>query len=163
MNNMNNNIINNANNTVNVQNQMVTYLNQFLSNIAALTIKMYNYHWNIIGPHFFTLHSKFQEYYEKGNEVFDVVAERIKQLDGFPIASLSGYSNTAGIRETESKNYNSSEAITDTISDFKYIHRMGSDIASYSASIGDGATGGLIGDYLTYLEKQLWMLEAYLK
>jgi starvation-inducible DNA-binding protein len=160
---MNNNTNINSNNSTNMQNQMLNYLNQFLSNIAVLTNKMYNYHWNITGPHFFTIHSKFKEYYEKGNEMFDEVAERIRQLDGFPITSLAIYESTAGIRASESKKYSGSEAVTNTISDFKYIHRVGSDIASYAESIGDGATKSIIGEYLTYLEKQLWMLEANLK
>jgi starvation-inducible DNA-binding protein len=154
---------NNTNSSVNMQTQMVNHLNQFLSNIAVLTNKMYNYHWNVTGPHFFVLHGKFQEYYEKGNEMFDEVAERIKQLDGFPITSLAAYENTAGIRSAESKKYSASEAVNNTISDFKYLHRIGTDIAGYAESIGDGATKSIIGDYLTYLEKQLWMLEANLK
>jgi starvation-inducible DNA-binding protein len=124
---------------------------------------MYNYHWNITGPYFFILHSKYEEYYKKGNEMIDVIAERIRQLDGLPITSLAIYESTAGIRASESKKYNGSEAISNTISDFKYIHRIGSDIASYAESIGDRATGNIVGEYLTYLEKQLWMLEANLK
>jgi starvation-inducible DNA-binding protein len=153
----------NTNNDVSVHEQMLTYLNQFLSNIALLTNKMYNYHWNITGPYFFVLHSKFKDYYEKGNEMFDIIAKRIKQLNGSPITSLAIYESTAGIRAAESKKYNGSEAISNTISDFKYIHRIGSDIASYAESIGDRATGNIVGEYLTYLEKQLWMLEANLK
>lgn len=154
---------NNGNNNTSYQNQLVPYLNQFLSTIAVLTNKMYNYHWNIVGPNFFPIHSKFQEYYEKGNDEFDIIAERIRQLDGHPITSLSRYSATSGIKEAESKNYTSGEAIASTISDFKFIHKMGSDMASYAEQVGDGVTSGLIGEYLTYLEKQLWMLEANLK
>jgi|LSQX01.1.fsa_nt_gb starvation-inducible DNA-binding protein len=149
--------------TNNYQNQMIPYLNQFLSNIAVLTNKMYNYHWNIVGSNFFSLHLKFQDYYEKMNDEFDIIAERIKQLGGFPITSLSQYSSISGIKEVESKNYNANEAINGIINDFKFLHRMGSDIASYAVSIGDGVTSGLIGEFLTYLEKQLWMLEANLK
>jgi starvation-inducible DNA-binding protein len=154
---------NNTNNNVSMQEQMLTYLNQFLSNMAVLSSKMYNYHWNITGPHFFTLHSKFEEYYKKSNEMFDIIAQRIRQLDGLPITSLTIYESTAGIRSSESKKYSGSEAIASTISDFKYIHRIGSDIVSYAESIGDRATGNIIGEYLTYLEKELWMLEANLK
>ncbi|HHT37816.1 MAG TPA: DNA starvation/stationary phase protection protein [Mollicutes bacterium] len=160
---MNNNINNNKNTGDNYQQQIINYLNQFLSNIVALTIKMYNYHWNIVGPHFFTLHSKFEEYYKKSTDMFDIIAERIKQLDGFPITTISGFSSNIGLREAESKNYTANEVIRSTIGDFKYIHRMGSDIASYAASIGDGVTSGLIGNFLQYLEKQLWMLEASIK
>lgn len=147
----------------NYQSQTINYLNQYLSNVAVLTNKMYNYHWNLVGPNFFPLHSKFQEYYEKGNDEFDLIAERIRQLGGFPITSLSKYSSVSGIKEAESKMHTGPEAIASIISDFKYIHKMGSDIAGYVASIGDGVTGGILGDFLTYLEKQLWMLEANLK
>lgn len=157
---MNNNDINMS---VNYQQQIVNYLNQYLSNILVFTINMYNYHWNIVGPQFFTLHSKLQGYYDKGTEMFDVIAKRIKQLDGYPITTLSGYSNNATIKVMESKNYNTNEVIRNTINDFKHIHRMGTDIASYASSIGDGVTNEIIGDFLIYIEKQLWMLEASIR
>ena len=144
-------------------NQTINYLNQFLSNIAVSNIKMYNLHWNIVGVNFFTLHAKFQEYYEKLTDEFDVISERIKQLGGFPIASLNNYSSHSNVREIESRNYHSEEAIKEAINDFKQLHKIGSDIASYTSSIGDGVTSGLIGEFLTFLEKQVWMLEANIK
>lgn len=150
------------NNNSNMQSQIVTYLNQYLSSIAVLTNNLYIYHWNVVGPEFFSLHVKFQEYYEKATKEFDVIAERIRQLGGYPV-TIGKYTTMSGIKEVESKSYNGNETITNTINDFKFIHRMGSDIASYASSIGDGVTNGLIGEYLTYLEKQLWMLEANLK
>jgi starvation-inducible DNA-binding protein len=143
-------------------NQLVAYLNQLLSNIAVLTNNMYIYHWNIVGPLFFPLHSKFQEYYEKGTLEFDVVAERIRQLGGFPV-TISKYSSMSGIKEAVSKAYNSSEALSNTINDFKAMYRLGSDISAYASSIGDNVTSGMIGEYLAYLEKQIWMLEANVK
>lgn len=147
----------------NYQNQMVAYLNQFLSNVAVFTNKMYNYHWNVVGPHFFSLHAKLQEYYEKGNEEFDLVAERIKQLEGFPITSLSKYSSISSIKEAESRNYKENEIIASIIGDMKLLHRIASDIASYASNGGDGVTGSILGEFINYLEKQLWMLEANLK
>lgn len=146
----------------NVQSQIVTYLNQYLSSIAVLTNNLYVYHWDIVGPEFFSLHAKFQDYYEKATNEFDAIAERIRQLGGYPV-TIGKYSAMSGIKETESKSYNGNEAIRNIINDFKVIHRMASDIASYAESIGDGVTSSLLGDYVTYLEKQLWMLEANLK
>ncbi|MDD4298993.1 MAG: DNA starvation/stationary phase protection protein [Bacilli bacterium] len=146
----------------NYQQQINHYLNQFLSSIAVLTNNMYNYHWNLVGSNFFGLHSKFQEYYEKGSEEYDVIAERIKQLGGYPV-TLSSYPGLSAIKEVESKSYNGSEAINNTINEFKTMHRLGSDIANYAETSGDGVTASIIGDYLTYLEKQLWMLEANMK
>ncbi|MFA5408058.1 MAG: DNA starvation/stationary phase protection protein [Bacilli bacterium] len=147
----------------NYENQITSYLNQYLSNLAVLTNKLYNYHWNIAGSTFFPLHSKFQEYYEKSSQEFDAIAERIKQLGGFPITSLSKYATMSNIKEVESKNYNASEALTGIVNDFKLMHKLGFDIANYASSIGDNVTSGIIGEYLTYLEKQIWMLEANLK
>ena len=147
----------------NYQNQMITYLNQYLSTVAAFVVNMYNYHWNIVGPEFIELHLKFQEYYERGTEEYDLIAEHIKQLGGYPITSLSGYSQASGIKNVDSKSYNARDAITNTIADMRFLHRLGSDIKSYAAQLGDEITGGIIGDFLKYLEKQLWMLEAMLK
>lgn len=147
----------------NNQNQTINYLNQFLSSLAVFNIKMYNFHWNMTGPEFFELHLKFQEYYEKVTEEFDLVAERIKQLGGYPVTSLEAYSQMSIIREFESKNYNAKESITNTITDMRILHKFGNDIKAYAASLGDDTTSGIIGDFLKYLEKQMWMLEATMK
>ncbi|MDD2203098.1 MAG: DNA starvation/stationary phase protection protein [Bacilli bacterium] len=143
-------------------NQLVAYLNQLLSNTAVLTNNMYIYHWNIVGPLFFPLHSKFQEYYEKGTSEYDIIAERIRQLGGYP-ATLSKYNSLSGIKEAVSKEYNSNEALVNTINDFKYMHRFASDVSAYASSIGDSVTSGIVGDNVAYLEKQIWMLEANVK
>lgn len=147
----------------NYRNQIIDYLNRFLSTNAILTSNMQNYHWNLVGSNFFPLHVKWQEYYEKGQDEVDVIAERIKQLGGYPITSLATYESNSGIRSLPSKNYTSEEVIRGTINDFEAVHKMGSDIASFAASSGDVITGDTIGKYLTYLEKQLWMLEANTK
>ncbi len=147
----------------NYQQQIVNYLNQYLADEAVLSNKISNYHWNLVGNDFFSVHAKFQEYYEKANEMVDLIAERIKQLGGYPLTSLKTYSEIATIKSAESKNYTSKEAITSLIADFSYMLNAGIEISRFAETAGDIGTSSLISDYLNYLEKQLWMLGATLK
>jgi starvation-inducible DNA-binding protein len=151
-------------NYINVyQNQIISLLNQYLSNIAVLTNNLYNYHWNIVGPSFFTMHEKFQEYYEETTEMFDVIAELIKQLDGYPIASLSEYNNISQIKPIPSKDYTQIETIKAVINDFEYMIMIGNNLLQYTNQIDNEIISSTINQYNQYFIKQLWMLKAHLK
>ena len=60
--------------------ELVKKLNTFLSDLAVFYRKLQNYHWNIKGEHFFTLHEKLENYYDEINEQIDIVAEHILML-----------------------------------------------------------------------------------
>lgn len=147
----------------NYQQNMSNLLNQYLSNTAVLINKIYNYHWNIVGLSFFPMHKKLEEYYEEITDIFDEVAERIKQLEGFPITSLRKYSELAQIKEAESRNYDQREVITNLIRDFEYMSAITNQIIELTEQANDEVTNLLFGEYAKFFEKQLWMLKAHLK
>ena len=147
----------------NYQQNINKLLNQYLANVAVLTNKLYNYHWNVVGLSFFPFHTKLQEYYEETNEMFDEIAERIKQLEGFPVASLRAYNEMAQIKAVESRNYTDREIIIDLVKDFCYMVAITNQIILYASEANDEATVVLFSDYAVFFEKQLWMLKAHLK
>jgi starvation-inducible DNA-binding protein len=140
--------------------EMVNLLNQYLSNIAVLIVNLYNYHWNVVGPDFFPMHEKLQEYYEELTEIYDEVAERIKQLGGYPVASLNQYEGMAQIKTVASKDYYSKEIITNLIRDFEYMVNITNQLIEIADQANDEVSIVLLGDYGAFFQKQLWMLNA---
>ncbi len=146
----------------NYQQEITVLLNEYLSNIAVLTVKLYNFHWNIVGLDFFTTHQKLEEYYQETTDIYDEVGERIKQLGGFPITSLTTYTQISQIKELASKNYKQSEIIMVLINDFSYMIEITNYIIRSANKGLDEATTAIFSEYLVFFEKQLWMLKAHL-
>ena len=71
--------------------EIVKNLNVFLSDLAVFYRKLQNYHWNIKGKHFFVLHGKLEEYYDKINEQIDEIAEHILMLGYEPLGTMKDY------------------------------------------------------------------------
>ena len=70
---------------------VVDLLQPALANLNILYNKTRNFHWNITGPRFHTLHLFLEEQYKELAEAADEVAERIRQLGGFAIGTLKEY------------------------------------------------------------------------
>ena len=66
--------------------EITTHLNKYLSSLNVLYTKLHNYHWNIEGEHFFTLHEVLEGLYNAVHEETDEVAERILKIGGRPAA-----------------------------------------------------------------------------
>ncbi|RYG72090.1 DNA starvation/stationary phase protection protein, partial [bacterium] len=58
-------------------------LSKVLADTYTLYLKTHNFHWNVTGPQFQTLHLMFEEHYNELWQAVDIVAERIRAL-GFP-------------------------------------------------------------------------------
>jgi len=139
------------------------YLNQFLANVKTAITNQYNFHWNIVGPFFGNIHEKTQEYYEKLELVYDEVAERIKQLEKFPLTSDQESINISTIKNYPSKNHNETTVISLAIKDFEMLLNMTKQIGNLATEINDLNTTDLMTDYTNFFEKELWMLKSNLK
>jgi len=156
---MNNNITTNSSL---YRNNMANLLNQYLSNIAVIITKLYNYHWNVVDDLFILIHDKTKEYYTKMQEIYDEVAERIKMLNGYPITTLEEYSKISTIKSVESKDYDRNTIIRSIISDFEILLSIVQEIGDIATQVNDMNTINLVTMYTTFFEKQLWMLRAQL-
>jgi len=63
--------------------QIAEGLSRLLADSYTLYLKTHNFHWNVTGPMFQTLHLMFEEHYTELAEAVDVIAERIRSI-GFP-------------------------------------------------------------------------------
>src|ERR1700679_1619831 len=85
-------------------------LSRFLSDTYALYLKTQNFHWNVRGPEFYSLHLLFEKQYEELAEAVDEIAERIRALGFFTDASFTSFMQHTAIQE-ENKVLNAKDMI----------------------------------------------------
>ena len=78
---------------------VVKSLQQLLADFQVYYTNLRGFHWNIQGPDFFVLHSKFEDLYNDAAEKIDEIAERILTLGGVPANKFSDYLKISKIKE----------------------------------------------------------------
>ncbi|MFI8575471.1 Dps family protein [Rossellomorea aquimaris] len=142
--------------------QLVVALNKQLANWNVLYTKLHNYHWYVTGPEFFTLHEKFEEYYNEAGNYIDEIAERILTIKGKPIATLKEYLETATIEESNGKE-SSTEMVDALVKDFQQAVTDSKKIIESAEDSQDQPTADLFIGIKTSLEQHIWMLNAFNK
>jgi len=141
----------------------VEKLNLYLANLNVLYRKVQNYHWNIVGTGFFAVHEKLEEYYDAINEQIDDVAERILSIGGRPLGTLKDYLQITTIKEAENKEISIPEAVADVKKEFEAMLKLAKEVKEAADEENDYGTSALVDEYISTYEKNLWMLNAYLK
>ncbi|PYE52584.1 DNA starvation/stationary phase protection protein [Paenibacillus barcinonensis] len=136
-------------------------LNRQVANLNVLYVKIHNYHWYVKGPNFFTLHVKFEEFYNEITVQMDEIAERLLTLKGSPAATMKEYLEMASIQEASGKE-DASVMVQNLIEDFATLsseYQEGIDLADAAE---DQPTADMLTGFKADLEKHMWMLRAYL-
>lgn len=136
------------------------HLNRQIANWSVLYIKLHNYHWYVKGSQFFTLHAKFQEFYEEAALHVDEIAERLLAVKGQPLAKMSDYLETASIKEA-SGSETAVEMVDQLIHDFTVIIAELKEGMEAAQGAGDETTADMLLAIHTSLEKHVWMLSAF--
>src|SRR5699024_2609058 len=76
-----------------------TKVNELEANQGTFFVKLHQYHWYVKGPHFFTLHEKIEEYYNKTHDDNDAFAERLISNGEKPYSTLSEFLKHSTIKE----------------------------------------------------------------
>lgn len=137
--------------------------NIYLANLHVVYVKLHNFHWNVVGVDFIDFHEKTEELYKEVAEEIDEVAERIRMLGLFPLASMQEYINHATLQEAESEPYNTATISYAIVEDFSATARFLRDIGKLAEGQGDEHTIRILEDAYAFLEKYVWFFSAYLK
>ncbi|WP_195571936.1 Dps family protein [Paenibacillus sp. 1001270B_150601_E10] len=136
-------------------------VNQQVANLNVFYVKLHNYHWYVKGHMFFTLHEKFEEFYNEVTENMDEVAERLLTIGGKPYATMKEY-----LEHTTLQEGNSSDAadtmVKNLIADFKQLAKEFGEVMELAQEQGDEATSDVFLGIKSEYEKHVWMLEAYI-
>ncbi|MFC5531072.1 Dps family protein [Cohnella yongneupensis] len=144
-----------------VMNNLQEAMNVQLANWAVLYVKLHHKHWYVKGPHFPTLHAKFEELYDLAAEKWDELAERILTIEGKPASTMKEYLELATIKEAD-KGGAESDILAGAIEDLKALVSGLEDTAMLATEVGDDATADLFIGQIGELQKQVWLLSATL-
>ena len=136
-------------------------LNKLVANLTVLYTKLHSFHWYVKGSSFYTLHEVFEKYYDHVTETLDEVAERFLAIGGRPVSTLKGSLEIATIAEATEKE-TTQEMVSAVLSDFELLINDLSELIESSEEASDQGTADLALGLKTELEKNVWMLKAYL-
>ena len=142
---------------------IVKKLNEFLSDLEMLNVKLQNYHWNVIGKGFFTTHEKLEEYYDEVREQIDEVAEHILSLGHQPLGTMKDFMENSKIREAKNEQIKSIDIMENVIHDLQELKQKAVQKKQEAEDKEYYATSTLMDDYLANYSKKIWMLNAALK
>ena len=141
--------------------QLVEIVNKQIANWSVLYFKLHNYHWYVKGPHFFTLHEKFEEFYNEAAGYIDELAERLLAIGGKPVATMREFIEQASINESAGNE--SAEQMVETISnDFSILIGELKEGMKIAEEVEDETTGDMFLAIHQSLEKHNWMLQSFL-
>lgn len=143
-----------------MNNNIIDLLNKNLANLQVLYVKLHNYHWNIKGITFKSIHEMTEVYYNYFAEQYDEVAERIVQLGGKPLSTLKDYIHNASINEETKNDFNNKFVLGSVLADFEKLHAQFKDISKIAGENNDSTTVNIADENIAWLEKQIWMIKA---
>ncbi|NBO32488.1 MAG: DNA starvation/stationary phase protection protein [Cyanobacteria bacterium WB6_1B_304] len=142
--------------------EIATGLSRLLADTYSLYLKTHNFHWNVTGPMFQTLHLMFEQQYTELALAVDQVAERIRAL-GFPApGTYSEYSRLSSIPETEGVP-RSHDMIQLLVEGQEAVIRTARSIFSIAEAAKDEPTADLLTQRMQIHEKTAWMLRSLLE
>lgn len=142
--------------------EIVDGLSRLLADTYTLYLKTHNFHWNVTGPMFNTLHLMFETQYTELALAVDLIAERIRAL-GFPSpATYSQYAQLTSIPEPTGVP-SANEMIQQLTSDQETVARTARSIFPIADDANDEPTGDLLTQRMQLHEKNAWMLRSLLE
>lgn len=138
-------------------------LNEFLSDLEIMSVKLQNYHWNVSGKGFFITHEKLEEYYDEIREQIDEIAEHILALGYQPLGTMEDFVKNSEIEEAKNEKIKSLPIIKNVIQDLNILQQKAMKIKQEAEKQSDYSTSTLMDNYLGNYAKKLWMLNETMK
>jgi starvation-inducible DNA-binding protein len=137
-------------------------LSRLLADTYTLYLKTHNFHWNVTGPMFQTLHLMFETQYNELALAVDQIAERIRAL-GYPAPGTYGeYTKLSSIKE-EPGVPKAEEMIRLLVSGQEAVVRTARSIFPTAEEANDEPTADLLTQRMQTHEKTAWMLRSLLE
>jgi starvation-inducible DNA-binding protein len=137
-------------------------LSRLLADTYTLYLKTHNFHWNVKGPMFNTLHLMFETQYTELALAVDLIAERIRAL-GYPApGTYSQYVTLTSIPETEGVPV-ANEMIQLLVEGQESVVRTARSLFPVASAAHDEPTADLLTQRMQLHEKNAWMLRSLLE
>lgn len=137
-------------------------LSRLLADEYTLYLKTHNFHWNVTGPMFNTLHLMFETHYNESALAVDLVAERIRALGHAAPGTYKKYAELSSIEETEGVP-EAMEMVRQLVKAHEACAKTARSVFPLSDKASDEATADLLTQRMQAHEKTAWMLRSLLE
>lgn len=134
-------------------------LKRVLADSYALYVKTQNYHWNVTGPLFKSVHDMTEAQYMALATANDDIAERIRALGVKAPGGYKAFSELSGIADGD-ENLPADKMIGDLVKGHEHVVKSARKAIEIADTAGDEATVDLLVTRLEDHEKQAWMLRS---
>jgi len=135
---------------------------KLLADSYTLYLKTHNYHWNVKGPMFTTLHTLFETEYLELALAVDEIAERIRSLGQPAPGSYTAFAKLAKVQEAVEVPA-ATKMIEDLVADQAILVSSAKDLFDVASAADDQGTADLATRRMQVHEKNAWMLRSHLE
>jgi starvation-inducible DNA-binding protein len=138
-------------------------LSRVLANTYTLYLKTHNYHWNVTGPQFASLHTLFETQYTELAAAVDTIAERIRALGHVAPGSYAAFGKLSEIKEAPDTPPDAMKMVRELAADNETLARLAEKANDIAEENDDAASGDLMIERIQVHGKAAWMLRAHLE
>ncbi|MCD2515826.1 DNA starvation/stationary phase protection protein [Massilia sp. G4R7] len=142
--------------------KIVESLSTVLADAYMLYLKTHNFHWNVTGPLFSSLHVLFEEQYTEQWNALDEIAERIRALGHFAPATYKRYAELSSIKE-EPEVLSSKDMLRQLVDGNETLIRTLRAGVKIADDLEDYPTADMLTTRMEVHEKNAWMLRSFLE
>jgi starvation-inducible DNA-binding protein len=137
-------------------------LSRLLADTYVVYLKTHNFHWNVEGPMFQTLHQMFMEQYTEAWNAIDLVAERIRSLGHYAPGTYREYLELSRVKERPGVP-KALEMVKQLIDGQEAVVKTARELLPLAEEADDQPTLDLLTQRMQVHEKNAWMLRSLLK
>lgn len=138
-------------------------LSHLLADTYTLYLTTHNFHWNVTGPMFNTLHLMFMGQYTELWNAVDPIAERIRSLGHVAPGSYADFGRLASIPDAPSVPPKALEMVAVLVKGHEAVARTARELFPAADKAGDEPTCDLLTQRMTVHEQTAWMLRSLLE
>jgi starvation-inducible DNA-binding protein len=139
---------------------VVESASKLLADSYTLYLKTHNYHWNVTGPMFTTLHTLFETQYMELALAVDEIAERIRALGAVAPGSYTEFAKLAAVKEAK-RVPKATDMIKELAADCDLVVKTAQALVESAQSDGDEASADLGIRRIQITQKNAWMLRSH--
>lgn len=137
-------------------------LSKLLADTYTLYLKTHNFHWNVTGPMFQTLHLMFETQYTELALAVDLIAERIRSLGIYAPGTYKQFAALSSIKEEDGVP-KAQDMIRLLVEGQESVVRTARSLYEVVEKANDEATADLLTQRIQLHEKTAWMLRSLLE
>jgi starvation-inducible DNA-binding protein len=138
-------------------------LSKLLADTYTLYLTTHNFHWNVNGPMFNTLHTMFMAQYTELWNAVDPIAERIRSLGHIAPGSYAQFGRLTSLKDAPETRPAALEMVAILVQGHEAVARTARSVFPLAEKAGDEPTADLLTQRLTVHEQSAWMLRSLLE